>query len=95
MPAHSTPWLRLQDSKKIFNAKNPLAKTAVIGERDLKGGYAYPEITQDELPYSKENTKVLDADIQSAAIDSENITTITKTPPPEPVDESFVLAPRF
>ncbi len=83
----------VQDSKKIFNANNPLAKTAVIGERNLKGGYAYPEITQGELPYSKENTKVLDADIQSAAIDSENITTITKTPPPEPVDESFVLAP--
>ena len=68
-----------------------MANAAVIGERDLKGGYAYPEITQNELPYSKENTKVLDADIQSAAIDTENITTITKTPPPEPVDESFVL----
>ncbi len=80
-------------NRKISNANNPLAKASVIGERDLKGGYAYPEITQAELPYNKENTKVLDADLQSAALDTENITTITKTPPPEPVDESFTMAP--
>ena len=75
----------------IPDIKNPAADKAVVAERDLSGGFAYPKITQGELPYSKENTKVLDADIQSAASDSENITTITKTPPPEPVDESFNL----
>jgi murein DD-endopeptidase MepM/ murein hydrolase activator NlpD len=75
----------------IPDIKNPVADRAVVEERDLTGGFAYPKITQGELPYSKENTKVLDADIQSAASDGENITTITKTPPPEPVDESFEL----
>ena len=67
------------------------ASKDVIAERDLSGGFAYPKITEGELPYSKENTKVLDADIQSVSVDHENITTITKTPPPEPVDESFAL----
>jgi murein DD-endopeptidase MepM/ murein hydrolase activator NlpD len=75
----------------IPDIKNPVADKAVVAERDLTGGFAYPKITQGELPYSKENTRVLDADIQSAASDGENITTITKTPPPEPVDESFEL----
>jgi murein DD-endopeptidase MepM/ murein hydrolase activator NlpD len=67
------------------------AKTEVIKERDLKGGFAYPQITTDELPYGNEKTTVLDAEIQSVANENENITTISKTPPPEPVDESFDL----
>jgi murein DD-endopeptidase MepM/ murein hydrolase activator NlpD len=66
-------------------------KTEVLAERDLNGGYAYPEITTDELPYGNAQTTVLDAEIQSVANENENITTISKTPPPEPVDESFVL----
>jgi murein DD-endopeptidase MepM/ murein hydrolase activator NlpD len=67
-------------------------KTEVLAERDLSGGYAYPQITNDELPYGNEQTTVLDAEIQSVSNENENITTITKTPPPEPVDESFDLA---
>jgi murein DD-endopeptidase MepM/ murein hydrolase activator NlpD len=66
-------------------------KTAVISERDLGGGFAYPQITTDELPYGNEKTTVLDAEIQSVANENENITTISKTPPPEPVDEKFEL----
>ncbi len=80
------------DRTTVSSIRSPLGDKEVVAERDLSGGFAYPQITQDELPYSKENTKVLDAEIRSAADDSENITTITKTPPPEPVDESFSLA---
>ena len=75
-----------------FAPTDPAADKQVLAERDLNGGFAYPEITQSELPYSKENTKVLDAEIKSAADAGENITTITKTPPPEPVDETFTIA---
>lgn len=80
------------DRSHISYIKNPTENKQVVAERDLAGGFAYPGITQDELPYSKENTRVLDAEIRTASDDSENITTITKTPPPEPVDESFLLA---
>ncbi len=81
----------VRTAANIPSLKNPVADKDVVAERDLNGGFAYPKITANELPYSKENTKVLDADIQSAASEGENITTITKTPPPEPVDESFTL----
>ena len=64
----------------------------VLAERDLNGGFAYPSIKQGDLPYSKENTRVLDAEIKTVTDDGENITTITKAPPAEPVDETFVLA---
>lgn len=85
---------------QIASADSPTAqanlkaadKTEVLAERDLNGGFAYPEVTMDELPYGNEQTTVLDAEIQSVADETENITTITKTPPPEPVDESFELA---
>ena len=77
----------------FWGTTNPAADKEVLAERDLNGGFAYPQVSQDELPYSKENTKVLDADIQSVFDSgSQNITTITKTPPPEPVDESFELS---
>ncbi len=79
-------------SNALNTPKNPVADKQVLAERDLNGGFAYPKITDSELPYSKEKTKVLDAEIQSVADEGENITTITKTPPPEPVDESFELA---
>ena len=63
----------------------------IIPERDLNNDNLYPEITANELPYGDGKTVVLDAEIQ-AEQESENITTITKTPPPEPVDETFKLA---
>ena len=85
---------------EILNPVNPLSpekpnseiKSEIIAERDLDSGYAYPKITADELPYSKNKTTVLDAEIISVSRQSENITTISKTPPPEPVDEIFQLA---
>lgn len=80
-----------QKHGSFWSTTNPAADKEVLAERDLKGGFAYPQVSQDELPYSKENTKVLDADIQSVFDNSQNITTVTKTPPPEPVDESFQL----
>ena len=73
----------------LLAKRNP--KAEVIAERDLNGGFAYPKITSDELPYGSAKTTVLDAEIKSVASEGENITTITKTPPPEPVDESFQL----
>jgi murein DD-endopeptidase MepM/ murein hydrolase activator NlpD len=73
-------------------ATEPAAKTEVVAERDLNGGFAYPEITIDELPYNNDRTTVLDAEIQAVNDESENITTISKTPPPEPVDETFELS---
>lgn len=77
---------------ELANLKSATAlKTEVLAERDLNGGFAYPEVTADELPYGNEQTTVLDAEIQSVANENENITTISKTPPPEPVDESFDL----
>lgn len=64
----------------------------VVPERDLTGNNNYPEITADELPYGDGKTVVLDAEIQASEQETENITTITKTPPPEPVDETIVLS---
>jgi murein DD-endopeptidase MepM/ murein hydrolase activator NlpD len=64
----------------------------IVPERDLDGGFAYPEITSDSLPYGEGRTVVLESEISVGAIDTDNITTITKTPPPEPVDETIKLA---
>ncbi len=64
----------------------------ILPERDLDNNFSYPEITEDELPYDNNQTAVLDAEIQAVANENENITTITKTPPPEPIDETFILA---
>ncbi len=64
----------------------------VVSERDLGDDNKYPVITSDELPYGDGKTVVLDAEIQASEDEAANITTITKTPPAEPVDESFALA---
>jgi murein DD-endopeptidase MepM/ murein hydrolase activator NlpD len=64
----------------------------VIPGRNLEGSFEYPEITSEALPYGDGKTIVLDAEIEPAEDVSENITTITKTPPPEPIDQSFKLA---
>ena len=46
---------------------------------------------RQDLPYGDGRTVVLDAELDIASVDSENITTITKSPPPEPVDELIKL----
>ena len=66
--------------------------TEIIPERDLSGDNNYPEITADELPYGDGKTVVLDAEIAASETESANITIITKTPPAEPIDETFKIA---
>ena len=68
------------------------SKTEVLPERELAGDWAYPEISQNELAYNDDDTSVLDAEIEAVESERENITEISKTPPPEPVDETFKLA---
>jgi murein DD-endopeptidase MepM/ murein hydrolase activator NlpD len=82
----------VQPNSPYFSNTTGDGAKQVLAERDLNGGFAYPSITQGELPYSKENTRVLDAEIRTVTDDGENITTMTKAPPPEPVDETFQLS---
>jgi murein DD-endopeptidase MepM/ murein hydrolase activator NlpD len=72
--------------------KTEVKSAEILPERDFENDFSYPEITEDELPYGSDQTAVLDAEIQAVENESENITTITKTPPPEPIDETFRLA---
>ncbi len=69
-----------------------ISSQMIIPERGLSGDNNYPEITASDLPYGDGKTVVLDAEIASAEQEAANITTISKTPPPEPVDETFKLA---
>lgn len=69
--------------------------TIILPAREITGslGVQYPSITSNALPYgSGIKPTVLDGTIEIAAIDTQNITTIAKTPPPEPVDSTFMLA---
>jgi murein DD-endopeptidase MepM/ murein hydrolase activator NlpD len=66
----------------------------VIPGRELDEGFAYPEITAESLPYGDGKTVVLESEMSVGAIDTDNVTTISKTPPAEPVDEKFKLAKR-
>ncbi len=80
--------------KELSAAYQPqpdLPVTSIIPERDLNNAALYPEITSDVLPYGDGKTVVIDAEIDSIG-DEENITTITKQVPPEPTDETFMLA---
>ncbi len=53
----------------------------------------YPDLEHEELPYGDSNgTMVIDGQFDMPSIEPTNITTIAKTPPPEPVDETIVLA---
>ena len=64
----------------------------VIPQRGLPGEANYPGINAGDLPYGDGRTVVLDAELAVASVNAENITTISKTPPPEPVDETIRLA---
>jgi murein DD-endopeptidase MepM/ murein hydrolase activator NlpD len=68
-----------------------VAQALVVPERGLEGT-AYPEISTTALPYGNGRTVVIESEMSVGALATENITTIAKTPPPEPVDESFKLA---
>lgn len=65
----------------------------VVPARVLAGGIAseYPGISPDLLPYSGAQLSYGQGPVQLAAL-ATNSTTIAKTPPPEPVDETLVLA---
>ncbi|MGI9463333.1 MAG: M23 family metallopeptidase [Aestuariivirgaceae bacterium] len=53
----------------------------------------YPELEQEDLTYNENSeTVVIDGQFDMPSIEPSNITTIAKTPPPEPVDETIVLA---
>jgi Peptidase family M23/Csd3 second domain len=78
--------------KKLQQHQVATAETEVLPERDFNDEWAYPEIREEELAYGADDTAVLDAEIEAVEAERNNITEITKTPPPEPVDESFKLA---
>jgi murein DD-endopeptidase MepM/ murein hydrolase activator NlpD len=73
-------------------SKPHVSSQMIIPERGLSGDNNYPEITTADLPYGDGKTVVLDAEIASAEQEAANITMISKTAPPEPVDETFNLA---
>jgi murein DD-endopeptidase MepM/ murein hydrolase activator NlpD len=81
-----------KDVKSLAAVDPAAAAQPVVPERDLSGNNNYPEITADELPYGDGKTVVLDAEIASAEQENQNITTISKTAPPEPIDETITLA---
>ncbi|MBK1868101.1 M23 family metallopeptidase [Aestuariivirga sp. YIM B02566] len=65
----------------------------VIPQRGVTGEAVYPGISAGDLPYGGGGrTVVLDAELAVASVNAENITTISKTPPPEPTDETITLA---
>jgi murein DD-endopeptidase MepM/ murein hydrolase activator NlpD len=64
----------------------------VVPERGLGGETNYPGIAAGDLPYGDGRSVVLEAELAVASVNAENITTISKTPPPEPVDETIRLA---
>ncbi len=63
-------------------------------ERSVTGviGAQYPAISTDQLPYVQDQqSSAVDATLQTASLTVGNITTIAKTPPPEPTDETITL----
>ena len=81
------PFTEGEQSPSLMNGATPAEMTASL----VEGAGNYPTISSDSLPYGNQPT-VIDGNIDLPAFDSENITTITKTPPPEPVDETIKLA---
>lgn len=66
----------------------------VLPAREFTGSIRgeYPSITADSLPYgSSDRPIVLEGNVHIASVDPQNITTIAKTPPPEPIDENIAL----
>ena len=72
-----------------------ISANVVVPQREFTGSIsgAYPSINADALPYAPpDQPLVLSGSVRISALDSQNITTIAKTPPPEPIDQSVVLA---
>ena len=52
----------------------------------------YPQVDEEDLPYNQGTQPyVLDGALGAPTIDDSNITTISKTPPAEPTDETIIL----
>jgi murein DD-endopeptidase MepM/ murein hydrolase activator NlpD len=85
------PLAAQQAAEELPGTKSPEVKTAeIIPERSLENSYSYPEITEDQLPYDDaEASAGLDTEIADVDASEDNITTISKSPPPEPVDQTF------
>ena len=78
--------------KPFADGNNPTINNGMEMTASLVDGSSnYPSISSDSLPYGSQSN-VIDGNLDLPAFDSENITTITKTPPPEPVDETIKLA---
>lgn len=85
-PAITTPYAPLGSNG--FEGEVITASVDVVPPSGL-----YPGIKADTLPYaSPDQPMVLPGAIRVVSADTENITTIAKTPPPEPIDQSVVLA---
>jgi murein DD-endopeptidase MepM/ murein hydrolase activator NlpD len=87
------PVARRETEDNLVTATTPEgAATEVLPERELEGSWAYPEIKETELAYGEGDTTVLDSEIDAVESETANITEISKSPPPEPIDERFKLA---
>ncbi len=82
----------ISDNLAKAQAPGTQANAEVLPERELTGDWSYPEISEQDLAYGEQDTTVLDAEIEAVDNERENITEISKTAPPEPVDETFKLA---
>ena len=89
---NSSTGLENNTTKPLMTASFEPKIIEVVPERDLGGDVNYPEITSDELPYGNGKTVVLDAEIQASEAETNNITTISKSAPAEPTDETFKIA---
>ena len=81
-------------SSVAYRVEEESVGTVILPAREITGSLAgeYPSITSNVLPYgNKLEPTVLDGTIEIASVDTQNITTIAKTPPPEPVDSTISL----
>lgn len=93
MKPYSEITTTLSDNNSGLTDFGATASTDVVLPARGAGESSYPGISADVLPYGDgSKTVVLDASFEVAAVDTGNITTIAKTPPPEPTDHHLVLA---
>jgi murein DD-endopeptidase MepM/ murein hydrolase activator NlpD len=81
-------------SSVAYRVEEESVGKVILPAREITGSLAgeYPSITSNVLPYGDAlEPTVLDGTIEIASVDTQNITTIAKTPPPEPVDSTIAL----
>ncbi len=87
-PLNKMPSVYQQDGAIVRSAPvltgQPMLTTASLSQ--------YPEVDEAELPYTQGTQPyVLDGELGAASVDTSNITTISKSPPAEPTDETITL----